>query len=205
MFTYFKTFSRYLPIAKTTHLFALSHYFNKSLILNPTPERNVVTSSQCFKRPTITAEQNVRFIKNFEELDKNHDGFLTLEETKLAVKKSIDWLTDSHINAIFEDEIPKYSLDQYLSTINDVLKFKNRVEDAFHFVFVKFDVDKDGKLNAKEVTALMNEMYGSDDKLSKEEHIAGILEYDNDGDGKVTFEEFKKYWWFAPGNNPFEQ
>lgn len=64
-------------------------------------------------------------------------------------------------------------------------------EEHLRNAFSMFDTDNSGKIDAREIIALISgDDAAIDEKLDREEVEAVIKEVDVDGDGEVDFEEF---------------
>jgi len=126
----------------------------------------------------------------FKEIDKNGDGTLSKEELyEGSVKIFGEQLTMVQINAIFEkadiDGSGSIDYEEFLVACvdkNQALSEKN-LKDAFNLL----DTQKKGYLSVDEMKVLF-----SDNKLLKESQLIKIIkEGDKNGDGMISFEEFR--------------
>ena len=123
--------------------------------------------------------------KNFQEIDDNNDGKLTLEEIKKAINKNKD-INIEHIEEIFKsidtDGSGCIEYTEFISASLDKSLYlqKEKLKDAFSL----FDIDHNGKISNIEISKVLGM-----DKRSKE--ITKIIEkYDTNKDGEIDFDEF---------------
>ena len=133
----------------------------------------------------LTQNEIEELNKNFQEIDDNNDGKLTLEEIKKAVSKNKD-INIEHIEEIFKsidtDGSGCIEYTEFISASLDKSLYlkKEKLKDAFSL----FDIDHNGKINNAEIAKVLGM-----DKKSKE--ISKIIEkYDTNKDGEIDFEEF---------------
>lgn len=138
-------------------------------------------------------EEIKMYTKDFLSIDKNNDGYITLNELKsvLTNPSSANVLgydsTDANsINYLFKnidvDQNGAIDYTEYIAANLDQEKYltdKNKLMDAFR----RFDSNGDGNIDQNE----MKEIFSLDDELLNEY----INEIDEDGDGKVNFHEFE--------------
>ena len=123
--------------------------------------------------------------KNFQEIDDNNDGKLTLEEIKLAASKNKGInleLIEEIFKSIDTDGSGSIEYTEFISASLDKSLYlqKEKLREAFNL----FDVDHSGKISNVEIAKVLGM-----DKRSKE--ITKILEkYDSNKDGEIDFEEF---------------
>ena len=123
--------------------------------------------------------------KNFQEIDNNNDGKLTLEEIKLAASKNKGInleLIEEIFKSIDTDGSGSIEYTEFISASLDKSLYlqKEKLREAFNL----FDVDHSGKISNAEIAKILGM-----DKRSKE--ISKILEkYDSNKDGEIDFEEF---------------
>ena len=123
--------------------------------------------------------------KNFQEIDNNNDGKLTLEEIKLAASKNKGInleLIEEIFKSIDTDGSGSIEYTEFISASLDKSLYlqKEKLREAFNL----FDFDHSGKISNAEIAKVLGM-----DKRSKE--ISKILEkYDTNKDGEIDFEEF---------------
>ncbi|XP_050226447.1 probable calcium-binding protein CML23 [Mercurialis annua] len=134
--------------------------------------------------------------KVFTELDKNSDGKISSDEliqslSKLGTKLSIDDV--QYMMKDFDKDGNGYiDFDEFVEFIQcsgaaDTPRGGGNkdLKDAFDM----YDIDKNGLISARELHQVMK-MVGLKSSLS--ECAKMIRQVDQDGDGNVNFEEFKK-------------
>jgi calcium-dependent protein kinase len=130
----------------------------------------------------------------FKKMDVSGDGRLTYDELKEGYKK---YFKESNISeADFEELIKSLDGDnnEYIeyeeflrATVNaDLLMTEKNMEMAF----AHFDKDGSGKLSPDEIKFVLG--VNETDKIKEAEILKNIIsEVDENGDGEVSFEEFK--------------
>ena len=133
----------------------------------------------------LTQNEIEELNKNFQEIDDNNDGKLTLDEIKLAMSKNKN-INIENIEEIFKsidtDGSGCIEYTEFISASLDKSLYlqKEKLKDAFSL----FDVDHSGKISNIEISKVLGM-----DKRSKE--ITKIIEkYDTNKDGEIDFDEF---------------
>ncbi|MED6118755.1 hypothetical protein PIB30_005592 [Stylosanthes scabra] len=141
---------------------------------------------------SLTEDQIAKFREAFSLIDKDLDGFITLEEliailqqldgnsTKEEVKEMINEADDIDGNGII-------NFEEFLNVMGRKIK-ENQTEELKD-AFKVFDRDNDGYISATELRHVMMKM---GERLTDEEVEEMIREADLDGDGQVSFEEFAR-------------
>ena len=127
----------------------------------------------------------------FIRLDENGDGNLQLEEITSGLKEVLGHVKGSM--KIF-DEIMN-SLDRNCNGVIDYTEFltaavdKNELlcDENLKFSFKMFDADQSGAISRQELKNFFENSEKKDDQLWNEI----FREVDTDGDGEITFDEFK--------------
>jgi calcium-dependent protein kinase len=134
--------------------------------------------------------KNLRAI--FKKMDESGDGKLSFDELKNGWKKyfkdTISEIEFEHlIKDMDQDKNNFVEYEEFLRvTINsEILLTENNLNLAFNF----FDKDKSGKLSLEEVKNVLGIV--SDDPKNKEIVSKIIRDVDTNGDGEVSFDEFK--------------
>lgn len=136
----------------------------------------------------VTRNEYTDIVELFQEMDINKDGVLTKEELILGFKKAGKLYNDQEIEDMFhemdKDGNGVISFGEYLAASID----KNKVlsEKKIVAAFKLFDKDKNGKISIDE----FQDVFQHDNILSNN-WIEMIKEVDLNGDGEISFEEFK--------------
>lgn len=135
---------------------------------------------------TRLKEDEIQTLKDiFVEMDVNNDGYLSLEEFKIACSKiqQLDVNIEELFNSIDNDKSGVINYTEFLAaTIDKQIYHK---EEKLLQAFRCFDQDKNGKISAKEVAKIIK--VETDDFENFEEEIKNI---DLNGDGEIDYSEF---------------
>lgn len=133
------------------------------------------------------ANQKNELKKIFKNFDENGDGVLSYEEftigyTKLYGKALSNLEMAKLIEEIDTDKSGKIEFNEFLTATFS--KSKNLNEENLKEAFSKFDTDNSGKLSVHELLSLFD---------NNEEYVNELLfKVDENNDGEVDFDEFRK-------------
>lgn len=137
---------------------------------------------------SLTVEDQQELRLQFEALDQNHTGTLTLQELA-SVLESTFHIDSAEAEALFhgidmdgEQEI-RYS-EFLAAALQDRVRMH---EGILHATFERFDVDGTGSITADNLRALLGDSFEG----SGVEEL--LCEADKDGDGVVSYQEFLNY------------
>eukprot|EP00898_Chlorokybus_atmophyticus_P002359 jgi/Chlat1/3123/Chrsp21S03353 len=131
----------------------------------------------------------------FDAIDKDHNGVITLDEFSQAAGTIIGGILDKkHIDQIFEavddDNDGKISYDEFAAATIRMKQWKHfgvhwswKANEAFYSI----DLDKDGYITAEDLLKVMPA-----DRVE-----LAIKEGDQDGDGKISYKEFLELLYHA--------
>lgn len=131
-------------------------------------------------------------IKLFRRFDTNNDGYITKKELAKGLRK-LKYRTDAEIDVIMDkmdtDKNGAINFNEFISaSLNDtVTKDFQRIEEAFHF----FDKDGNGYIEEDELKEVLDQK--DFPGLGGEVFVEAIREWDADGDGRISYEEFLTY------------
>ena len=128
----------------------------------------------------------------FKELDETGEGLLTIKELKKGYKKFFtDDLSDNEFEEIMknidQDKSGQISIEEFLRA---TIKYENLIsENNLKYAFEYFDKDHSGFLSRDEIKEVLG-LY--DDSHQSNKIVNDIFkEVDLNGDGQISFEEFK--------------
>ena len=138
----------------------------------------------------VSKEEIGQLQKVFQHLDKNKDGKLQYDELVDGFTQYYGEFAQSEIDRIFEvvdiDHCGGLHFSEFLAaTVNR----KNLLQDEkLKAAFDMFDKDGCGKM----CTCDIKEVLGVGKHIKEEVWTQILAEIDEDGDGRVSFDEFKK-------------
>ena len=138
----------------------------------------------------LSIETQNKLHSNFDQFDKDKDGFIYYQELKELMKETTSNLTEADLQDLLNDtdmnEKGQIKFQTYVEIVNKINK-KNDSEDELIQAFKIFDKDDSGLISAKKI---MDVFIKIDDKLKEEEVLQMIKEFDIDQDGYLNYEEF---------------
>ena len=142
----------------------------------------------------VLKEERKDLEKQFKEWDKNGDGVLSRDEIIEGYKKTYGYVDegeiDNMINSIDLDGNGVIDYNEFLTCTMNKEKILNN--DNLEICFKAFDSDNSGKISLDEISAIFNS--GDKEKIDKEElevFKKMIKDADENGDGEISFKEFK--------------
>jgi calcium-dependent protein kinase len=170
--------------------------------------KNVLNNMKKFKKNKKFEQATISFIinqlvlkeerkdleKQFKEWDKNGDGVLSRDEIIEGYKKTYGSVDegeiDNMINSIDLDGNGVIDYNEFLTCAMN--KDKILKNENLEICFKAFDSDNSGKISLDEISAIFSN--GDKEKMNKEEIEAlkkMIGDADANGDGEISFKEFK--------------
>ena len=142
----------------------------------------------------VLKEERKDLEKQFKEWDKNGDGVLSRDEIIEGYKKTYGFVDegeiDNMISSIDLDGNGVIDYNEFLTCTMNKEKILNN--DNLEICFKAFDSDNSGKISLDEISAIFNS--GDKEKIDKEELEVFkkiIKDADENGDGEISFKEFK--------------
>uniref|UniRef100_A0A060T7P1 Calcineurin subunit B n=1 Tax=Blastobotrys adeninivorans TaxID=409370 RepID=A0A060T7P1_BLAAD len=134
-----------------------------------------------------------RLLKRFIKLDKDSSGSIDREEFLSIPAISSNPLASRLIEIFDEDGNGAVDFKEFISGLS-AFSSKGAQEEKLRFAFKVYDIDRDGYLSNGELFIVLKMMVGNNLKDGQLQQIVDktIMEADQDGDGKISFEEFKK-------------
>ena len=142
----------------------------------------------------VLKEERKDLEKQFKEWDKNGDGVLSRDEIIEGYKKTYGFVDegeiDNMISSIDLDGNGVIDYNEFLTCTMNKEKILNN--DNLEICFKAFDSDNSGKISLDEISAIFNSE--DKEKIDKEElevFKKMIKDADENGDGEISFKEFK--------------
>lgn len=150
-----------------------------------------IKSKRASKR-NLSKPQLEKLKNEFDAIDTNHNGQLDFDElTKVMKDNSYHPEFANVVIKIFdEDENGEISFDEFIDFTNAVAKLEIEPDILHKMLFQKLDKDKTGNLDTKGIHSFFN-CFASE-PLSDDDVHTIILSYDQDGDGKLSYNELMK-------------
>ncbi|CAN6303766.1 unnamed protein product [Urochloa humidicola] len=140
----------------------------------------------------LTEEQIAEFKEVFNLYDKDGDGFITSEELGTVMKSLGENFNESQLKAMIKavdaDGTGTIDFHKFLNLMAHKLK-NTDLEEKLREAFDVIDKDQDGYISATELRQVMTNL---GEKVTDQEVEEMMREADTDGDGRVSFEEFKR-------------
>ncbi|EWS71123.1 calmodulin-domain kinase (macronuclear) [Tetrahymena thermophila SB210] len=139
----------------------------------------------------ISEKEKEEFSQTFKQLDENGDGQLSKAEIMNGYKKVFGKnISEEEVNKIFDQiDVNQSGFIDYTEFITAVIDDSVFIEDEkLRKAFSLFDKDGDGYITQQEIQNVLG--VGMD--FDSETWTKIVAEVDENGDGQVSFEEFKK-------------
>jgi calcineurin B family protein 1 len=152
----------------------------------------------------FSARQITRLYCRFSNLDKANKGYLSREDFEHIPELAINPLGDRIIEAFVEGgQDDRVNFKQFVSVLARFRPVKkgssrrsslNSTEEKLRFAFNMYDMDRDGKISARELTEVLKMMVGSNVSPEQLQSIASctMQEVDMDQDGSISFSDFQQ-------------
>jgi len=142
-----------------------------------------------------------RLGRRFRKLDTDGSGTLTTDEFVQNIPELSQNPLVERVIAIFDtDGDGEIDFEEFIKGIS-MFSVKGSYETKLRFCFKIYDIDKDGFISNGELFQVLKLMVGSNLKDMQLQQVVDktIIYADTDGDGKVSFEEFKAVVGGTPG------
>ncbi|KAL9623345.1 MAG: hypothetical protein Q9160_002452 [Pyrenula sp. 1 TL-2023] len=138
-------------------------------------------------------EEVDRLRKRFMKLDKDNSGTIERDEFLSLPQVSSNPLATRMIAIFDEDGGGDVDFQEFVSGLS-AFSSKGNKEEKLRFAFKVYDIDRDGYISNGELFIVLKMMVGSNLKDMQLQQIVDktIMEADQDGDGKISFEEFTR-------------
>lgn len=133
-------------------------------------------------------EERAKIRSQFEAMDRNHEGTITLAEFKQVVQENFH-MEDTEVKRCFEALDAAHNNEiQYSEFLAAMVSSRIGLhDDHLHSAFRRFDIDNTGYIDAANLKAVFGDDYTDND-------INGMMnEVDANHDGKISYAEFIQY------------
>ncbi|KAL7308702.1 hypothetical protein PS15m_011872 [Mucor circinelloides] len=139
----------------------------------------------------LTPEQIQEYREAFQLFDKNGDGSVSATELGVVLRSFGMNPTDAELQDMVSDVDAdgngNIDFEEFLNLVKD-LKSGGKDTDDLREAFKVFDADGNGVIDRSELRKVMSSL---NENLTEEELDAMIKEADANGDGQISFDEFK--------------
>ncbi|CAH6720508.1 calcineurin subunit B [[Candida] jaroonii] len=134
-----------------------------------------------------------RMKKRFMKLDKDRSGTIEKNEFLAIPGISNNPLAARLMDVFDEDQSGTIDFQEFISGLS-AFSGKTSKIDKLKFAFKVYDIDRDGYIGNGELFIVMKMMVGKNlqDKELQQIVDKTMMEADEDGDGRLSFEEFKR-------------
>jgi serine/threonine-protein phosphatase 2B regulatory subunit len=137
------------------------------------------------------AEEIKRLGKRFRKLDTDHSGTLSIDEFMSLPELQQNPLVQRVIEIFDTDGNKEIDFKEFLEGISQ-FSVRGDKQSKFKFAFQVYDINQDGFISNGELFTVLKMMVGNNLKEVQLQQIVDktILQFDKDGDGKISYEEF---------------
>ncbi|XP_065062675.1 calcineurin subunit B type 1-like [Rhopilema esculentum] len=132
-----------------------------------------------------------RLGKRFRKLDLDGSGTLSVEEFMSLPELQQNPLVQRVIEIFDTDGNKEIDFKEFIEGISQ-FSVKGDKNSKLRFAFQIYDIDQDGYISNGELFQVLKMMVGNNLKEVQLQQIVDktILQFDKDGDGKISFQEF---------------
>ena len=162
-------------------------------LVSPTPaiNRNYVPASARDNRPLdLSPEQQSEIKEAFDIFDADHDGALDFHELKVAMRALGFDVRRQDLTALISQYDQRGNRLMYYEDFKAVMteKMINRDPlDEIKRAFKLFDEEDKGRISLKNLKKVARDL---NESIDEQELLAMIDEFDLDGDGEISLDEF---------------
>eukprot|EP01125_Pyxidicula_operculata_P000397 TRINITY_DN10428_c0_g1_i1.p1 TRINITY_DN10428_c0_g1~~TRINITY_DN10428_c0_g1_i1.p1 ORF type:complete len:182 (-),score=23.66 TRINITY_DN10428_c0_g1_i1:19-564(-) len=134
-----------------------------------------------------------RLHRRFKKLDTDGSGTLTIDEFMSIPELAVNPLLVRVIQIFDENKDNQVQFTEFIKALS-VFSENGNKEQKLKFAFQVYDIDADGFISNGELFQVLKMMVGNNLTEVQLQQIVDktILEADEDKDGKISYEEFKK-------------
>ncbi len=140
----------------------------------------------------VTDEKLAEYKELFSQYDNTGDGKISIKDLavileKIEIETGTQFRTSGPVAEFLVTQEPgKVEFSEFLKLVNRKPEY---IDEGISKAFQSFDRDGDGFLDAKDLLKIMTEL---GEKLTTKDLEEMIQEADLDGDGKISFKEFRR-------------
>ena len=133
-----------------------------------------------------------RLRKRFMKLDTDGLGTIDKQEFLLIPGIGLNPLALRLMDVFYEDGLGTIDFQEFITGLS-AFSGKTSKEEKLRFAFKIYDIDRDGYIGNGELFIVMKMMVGKNLREEELQQIVDktIMEADKDGDGRLSFEEFR--------------
>merc|ERR1712168_427744 len=137
------------------------------------------------------SEEITKLGRRFRKLDLDNNGSISFEEFMALPELQQNPLVQRVIEIFDLDENGEIDFREFIEGMS-LFSVNGDKTEKLKFAFKVYDIDKDGLISSGELFTVLKMMVGSNLKDTQLQQIVDktILYADQDGDGKINFEEF---------------
>nr|CAG4711957.1 unnamed protein product [Naegleria fowleri] len=145
------------------------------------------------KGTNFTQKEIKKLYKRFKKLDKDGNGTISKDEFLMIPELAVNPLVKRVISIFDENGDGSVNFKEFISALS-VFNAQGDKQRKLEFAFKVYDIDGDGFISNGELFTVLKMMVGNNLSDVQLQQIVDktILEADDDGDGKISFEEFAK-------------
>eukprot|EP01095_Lingulamoeba_sp_RSL-Kostka_P006677 TRINITY_DN2103_c4_g1_i1.p1 TRINITY_DN2103_c4_g1~~TRINITY_DN2103_c4_g1_i1.p1 ORF type:complete len:200 (-),score=95.96 TRINITY_DN2103_c4_g1_i1:217-816(-) len=141
----------------------------------------------------FSQEELKRLHRKFKKIDEDGSGTLTKEEFLKLPNIEGNPLLERVLDVFDKNRDGEIQFTEFISSLA-VFNQKDDDESKLRFAFEIYDIDRDGFISNGELFLVLQKMVGNNlDKVQLQQIVdKTIIKADLDGDGKISYEEFKQ-------------
>lgn len=126
-------------------------------------------------------------------MDKDGNGTITRDEFLMIPELAVNPLVKRVISIFDENNDDNVNFKEFINALS-VFNTRGDKQDKLKFAFRVYDIDNDGYISNGELFTVLKMMVGNNLSDVQLQQIVDktILEADEDGDGKISLQEFSK-------------
>merc|ERR1711916_216076 len=142
---------------------------------------------------TFSQKDQKRLYKRFRKLDKDNSGTITTDEFLMIPELAMNPLVERVIAIFDTNKDENINFKEFIQALS-IFSVNGAKEQKLRFAFQVYDIDCDSYISNGELFQVLKMMVGNNLTDIQLQQIVDktIIEADQDGDGRISFEEFTK-------------